>query len=858
MHAGTAVGPYQIVRQLGAGGMGVVWLAEDQRLHRKVALKTVRTADADTSEGRQRLLREARAAAALNHPHIAAVHDVLDIDGKVIVVFEYVEGDTLAARLHRGAMPIKEAIEVSWQLADALAAAHAQGVIHRDLKPSNVVLGPDGRVKVLDFGIARLVPAGADMSASVPGTVGVGLVGTPGYAAPEQYLSRNVDGRADLYALGVMIFEMITGRRPFPGNDAVQLATSVLRDDAPAMASSGLWVPPKLEALVARLLQRDPNKRPASGDDVLVELSPLRDDETSPLARRTLPLRRRIPRSTLLAAAVVLLIVTGIAAWLQWMAMNRARGPASPVVAVLPLTNMSGDPANDYLGAGLAESLITSLASVPAVTVLSRGAVDESRQQNPDRASFVQALDASYIVTGSVQAVADRLRVTLNLERSDASVAWGQTVEGPTRDLFSLQSQLATLLTDAINEQSPSRERPRPAAPSTSSEPAQLAYWKGRAYLDQRDQAGNTQAALKEFDSAIAIDPRFAIAHAGLAEAQWAMYVQTNDKLWAQRAVESTRVALELEPDRPSLRYIAGLTLFRGGRYEEARQELERAVALQPTSEDATRLLGRVLMRLGRVDEGMVQFRKALAIRPNSATLHSEMGLALYNASRYPQALEAFERAIALSPNSSVSLTQAGVASSAMGDNQRALQYYERATAIQPRPETFSSMGTIYYSQGEYEKAARAYEAALLIRPLGAITHRNLGDAYRRLGRKAEALRAYRQAVARAEAEVSVSPSDARAVARLAVYQAKAGDDAGARRSLEVAEKLAVNDEQVQLRVAVVHALAGRAAQALDAIERAIAGGIAPRTIATEEDFEPLRPLPRFAAMVANPAEVKR
>jgi serine/threonine protein kinase/tetratricopeptide (TPR) repeat protein len=858
VYAGTAVGPYQIVRQLGAGGMGVVWLAEDPRLHRKVALKTVRTADADTAEGRQRLLREARAAAALNHPHIAAVHDVLDIDGKVIVVFEYVEGDTLAARLQQGTLPVAEAIEVSWQLADALAAAHAQGVIHRDLKPSNVVLGPDGRAKVLDFGIARLVPAGADMSASVPGTIGGGLVGTPGYAAPEQYLSRNVDGRADLYALGVMMFEMITGRRPFPGHDAVQIATSVLRDDAPAMSDTGQWVPPALEKLVARLLQRDPNKRPASGEEVLVELSPLRDDETSPLARRTQLIRRRIPKGTLIAAGLVLSLAIGVAARLQWAAANRARGPASPVVAVLPLTNMSGDPSNDYLGAGLAESLITSLASVPAVTVLSRGAVEESRQQNPDRASFVQALDASYLVMGSVQAVADRLRVTLNLERPDGSVAWGDTVEGPTNDLFALQSQLATLLTDAINDQSPSRERPTPAAPATSSEPAQIAYWKGRAFLDRRDLPGNTRSALKEFEEAVKLDPKFAIAYAGMGEAQWAIYNQTNDKAFAQAAVESTTKALELEPDRAAVRYAAALTLFRSGRYDDARQEVERALALQPTSEEGMRLLGRVLMRQGHVDEGLVQFNKAIAIRPNSLSLFTEMGLALYSASRFAEALAAFERAIALSPNSSLNLTQAGAASQAMGDDKRALAYYERAIAIQPRAEAFSSMGTIYYSQGEYAKAAGAYEGALLIRPLSAITQRNLGDAYTHLGRLDEARRAYRAAVARAEAEVSVSPTDARAIARLAVYQAKAGDDAGARKNLLKAEGLAPKDEQVLQRAGVVHAMAGRTTAALDAIERAIAAGASPRLIAAEEDFVRLRPLPRFAAMVATPAEVKR
>ena len=857
MHAGTAVGPYQIVRQIGAGGMGVVWLAEDSRLHRKVALKTVKSADADTSEGRQRLMREARAAAALNHPNIAAVHDVLDLDGQVIVVFEYVEGDTLAARIQRGPMVVTEVIEIGWQLADALAAAHAQGVIHRDLKPSNVVIAPDGRAKVLDFGIARLVPAGADISASVPGTVGVGLVGTPGYAAPEQYLSRNVDGRADLYALGVMIYEMITGVRPFPGTDAMELAAAVLQDDAPPLTPAGSRVPPRLEALVARLLQRDPYKRPSSGDEVLIELSPMRDTESSPLARRTVLLRRRIPALPIAAAAIAIVLIVAVMLRVPSPAPNRGNSQA-PVVAVLPLSNTSGEPSNDYLGAGLAESLITSLASVPSVTVLSRAAVEESRQQNPDRASFITALDASYVVTGSVQSVADRLRVTLNLERPDASVAWGRTVEGPTRDLFTLQTQLARLLTDAINEQRPSSERPTPASPSTASQPAQLAYWKGKAYLDHRDQPGSIQGAIKEFQSALAADPRFAIAHAGLAEAQWAMYVQTNDKTWAEQAVESTRVALSLEPDRPGLRYIAGLTLFRSGRYVEARQELERAVALQPTSDDATRLLGRVLMRIGQIDEGKARFQKALAIRPNSATLHSEMGLALYNASRFPEALAAFERAIAAAPHSSVSLTQAGVASQAMGDNAKALAFYEKATAIQPRPETFSSMGTIYYGQGEYDKAARAYEAALLIRPLGAITHRNLGDAYSRLGRRDDARRAYREAVARAEAEVSVSPFDARAVARLAVYKAKAGDDAGARRSIDAAQKLAANDEQVQLRVAVVHALAGRTTPALDAIERAIAGGITPRAIAAEEDFQALKASPRFAAMIANPAEVKR
>lgn len=836
--------------------MGVVWLAEDPRLNRKVALKTVKGADAETTEGRQRLMREARAAASLNHPHIATVHDVLDVDGNVIVVFEYVEGETLSARLQNGPMSVAEAVEVAWQLADALAAAHAQGIIHRDLKPSNVVISSDSRAKVLDFGIARMVPIGADMSGTAPGTIGGGLVGTPGYAAPEQYLSRNVDGRADLYALGVMLFEMIAGRRPFPGSDAVALATSILRDDAPRLSSTDIWVPAPLDKLVSSLLERDVEKRPANGEEVLVELSPLRDMESSPLARRTMLMRRRVPLSNKIAAVAMIAIIIGLVGYTQMY--PRRLGPEAPVVAVLPLTNSSGDASNDYLGAGLAESLITSLASVPKVTVLSRSAVEETRSQNPDRASFVRSLDASYIVTGSVQAVADQLRVTLNLERPDASVAWGETVQGPARDLFALQTRLATLLADAIVDQTPSAERTAPAVPVTTNETAQLAYWKGRALLDRREITGNRSAALAEFERAINADPKFASGHAGLAEAQWAMYQQNNDKAWAERAINSTHTAIELEPERPGVRYIAALTAFRLGDNATAKTQVQRALELQPTYEDAMRLNARVLVRDGQIDAGLAEFRKVMAIRPNAVSLYSDMGVALFGASRFQEALEAFDKASALSPGSAIALSQAGASAQQLGETKRALAYYEQANAIQPRADTFSNIGTIQYRLGDFAKAAAAYEGSILIRPQSAQTHRNLGDAYARLGRKDDARRAYLKAVEQAEVEVSIGPSDARAIARLAVYQAKAGHDAVALRTMRRAMALTPDDQQVLWRIAVVHALANRTTPALDAIEKAIAKGYSKRLIDEEEDFAVLRSMPRFAVLISTPAEVKR
>ncbi|HUQ88124.1 MAG TPA: serine/threonine-protein kinase, partial [Vicinamibacterales bacterium] len=261
--------------------MGEVWLAEDTRLRRQVALKTVRTTDAHDAASRTRLMREARAAAALNHAHIATVHDVIEAEGEVIVVFEYVEGETLQARIARGLIPVPEAVDIASQIAKALVAAHSHGVIHRDLKPANVILGADRHVKVLDFGIARILAVGTTQTTPREGpesSSGFGFIGTASYAAPEQMVSSAVDERADLYALGVVLFEMLSGQRPFQGSDPVQLASTKLGKDAPPLSSTGELVPPALEQLVASMLARERDRRPQSAKEVLTQLRAISGD----------------------------------------------------------------------------------------------------------------------------------------------------------------------------------------------------------------------------------------------------------------------------------------------------------------------------------------------------------------------------------------------------------------------------------------------------------------------------------------------------------------------------------------------------------------------------------------------------
>ncbi len=424
--SGATIGPYRVVRELGQGGMGTVVLAEDTRLGRHVALKTVSGAQAGTTGGRAQLLDEARAAAAISHPSIAAVHDVVEHDGDIAIVFEFVEGETLAARLAKGPLPEDQAIQIAIHLADALGVAHGHGVLHRDLKPSNVMLAPGGVVKILDFGIARFRPVGAAAGAGGD----EGFMGTPGYVAPEQWVGKPADERSDLYALGVVLFEMITGKRPFPEREPFTLARAAIERIARRMSTLAPHVSPGLDRLVARLLAADPALRPPRARVVADELRGLL---APPAAAPGSPWPRRV------AALAIGLLAVGAAAWT--LIRPERIDVTNPVIAVLPLANSTGDSANDYLAAGVADSLITSLASLPSVTTLSRTAVAEALLRHKTPGDVARDLGATFVVEGTVQQAGAQLRLGLNLLRQDGSVAWADAVEGASDRVFEMQAR---------------------------------------------------------------------------------------------------------------------------------------------------------------------------------------------------------------------------------------------------------------------------------------------------------------------------------------------------------------------------------------------------------------------------------
>ncbi|MEZ5289540.1 MAG: tetratricopeptide repeat protein [Vicinamibacterales bacterium] len=836
----ATIGPYRVLGELGQGGMGTVVLAEDTRLGRHVALKMVSGAQAGTSGGRAQLLDEARAAAALVHPAIATVHDVIEHDGEIAIVFELVEGETLAARLKKGPLPPDQALHVAAQIAEALSVAHAHGVLHRDLKPSNVMLAPGGVVKILDFGIARMRPAAGSPADEAPADGDGGFQGTPGYVAPEQWAGKTADERADLYALGVVLFEMLTGKRPFPERDPFTLAHASIDRMARRVSSLKADVPPALDRLVSRLLATDPGQRPPKARVVADEIRALQ----APPAPVALPWRRWA------AVAAALVVALAGAAW--WVTRPVVLDVTDPVIAVLPFANGTGDDGNDYLAAGVADSLTTSLSSLPTLTVVPRASVADARARRRTPGQVAADLGATFVVDGTVDGTGDALRIAVRLLRPDGTAAWTEDVEGPAAGVFGMQARLATALGAALRLQLSPDVRTRISTPPSSNPDALDAYWRGRALLERRDSPGNLPRAILAFGEALRLDPRFVDAHAALAEAYAADYGSTRDAQAIERAVQANRDAVTLAPDDPAVRLALGTTLVASGRHAEAIQALQRALAMQPSLDDARRQLGNALAGLGRIDEAVAEWKKALERRPTNWQVYSDMGRALFRAARYDEAEAALQRLTTLQPDNAFGFQQLGTLYQIRGLNDKALEYYAKANAISPSARIFANVGAIYHTEGRFEDAVASYRRAIALAPNISYVHRNLGDALLRMGRRNEALAAYRDAVERAEAELAVSPSDPRLLATVAVYAQKAGDGASAAARIAEAVAKAPDDVEVCYRAAVVHALAGSEAQALDWLRRALALGYSKSTAAADDDFHDIRNEPRFAALVAD------
>ena len=856
---GTVVGPYRVIERLGAGGMGEVFLAEDTRLRRKVALKRLRPDVVRESEARAHALHEARAVARLQHPGIATIFDVIESPDTVVIVMEFVEGDTLAARIRRGALPLAEAIDLAIQLADALDDAHSHGVLHCDLKPANVHLTKANRTKILDFGLAQIsagTRASEDtrLASTVHGVSSASISGSPGYLAPERLSDTPPDERVDVYALGVVLFEMLTARRAFSGSNIVAAAVQALTTPPPRPSSIVSGIPPAVDAMVLKAMASDPKARYQSAKDLSAALRDvLSDAETAAAPRPIGAVRTRRWRAAAVAAVVILAgtAAMAVSGWRPWPHAAGAIG-APPTVVVKPLKNLGGDASNDPLGLGIADDLTAKLAALPNVAVVSRDATAAYLIKSPQSATLARDLGASFVVDGGFDRAGENLKVTLQLHTAAGELAWSKTYERPLPQLFALQRDLAVGLADGLDLTLTRKERGLLATTSTRDVDALADYSQGRQFLDRRDAKGNVDHAIEAFTRAIGRDATFALAHAGLGSAYWEKYIDTKDAAWTARAIGSSLSALRLDPNNAEVHVALG-TVYAGlGQFQTATDELQQALKLRPTSDDAHRVLGEVLAKEGHPDEAINEYRQAIAIRPNYWQNHNRLATTMMKVGRYKDAESAYRRITELQPDSSVGFNNLGVVLMMQDDLAGGLKSLTRAADITPKPGTFSNIGTIEYWNGHFDEARKAYLKAIALSPADASLARNLGDALSGLGDAPAAAAAYRHALELAMSQWRVNPNDAAVLGLVGIVEAKLGRPADARKHVDQALALAPNDSEVYYRSAVVAALGRQTDRALADLKRAIAAGYSVKLLKRDLDLRVLHDHPQYVALVSQ------
>ena len=648
LESGQLLSHYRVLSRLGAGGMGEVYLAEDLRLGRKLALKIVSARLAQNEDWLRRFQWEARSVSALNHPNVITIYDIGEADGRHFIATEFIDGETLRARISAGPLRPALAVELVGQAARGLEAAHALGIVHRDIKPENVMIRRDGLVKVLDFGLAKLVADDSPASADVTGafeTMKGEILGTVAYMSPEQARGQLVDARSDVFSLAVVFYEMLSGRPPFLGETPMDTLAAVLSQE-PASLRHLPGVGAALDHAVRHALEKDRAKRwPSTGSfadavrDALGGVTAARGGVDRPSA-----LDARATGVVELPAAPGR--ETSEKATGSSGRGRRRRGIDS--LAVLPFVNASRDEELEYLGDGLTESLINNLSQIPKLRVMARGTVYRYKGRDADPQQIGRELGVKAVLSGRIVQVADRFRIAVELvDASDGSQLWGSQFARPPSDLLLVEEEIAREITDALKLS----VAPPCAAGCSGRRPASASalelYLKGRYFWNKRSQEA-LQKAADFFERAIADDPDFALAHAGLADSYALMgtgYTAVQGVGRIDRAREAAERALALDETiaeaHASLAYIKSRFDWE---WELAEREFRTALSLNPGHVHSRQWYGMFLAGRGRSEEAMRELTRARELDPLSSSVQSGIGRVLHFEGRYDEAIAAFTR----------------------------------------------------------------------------------------------------------------------------------------------------------------------------------------------------------------------
>ena len=724
------VGHYEVRSRIGAGGMGEVYLAMDTRLDRLAALKVLPAAVAADRDRMSRFVQEAKAAAALNHPNIAHIYDIGDSDGTNFIAMEYVDGPTLTKVFSERA-PLEKVLRYLQHVAEGLSKAHTAGIVHRDLKPDNIMITPDGHAKILDFGLAKLVSGSAEPARtgsddatailphkSTPGTI----LGTAGYMSPEQAQGKtaSIDHRSDIFSFGCILFEAVTGRRPFEGADAIDTLNKVIREPAPAVSSINPNVPTDLQRIIRRCLAKDPDDRYQSVRDVAIELRelrrdmsggeidvtamPLSDSETKIYSHDTAgPVGTHSRDSavrpthmssaeyivsgiksnkTILALVALTLIASSIFAF--WYFRNSASAQIDSI-AVMPFVNASGNAEFEYLSDGMTESLINSLSHIQGLNVKSRSSVFRYKGKETDAQQIAGELGVQAVLSGRLMPRGENLLLSLELvDARTGNQIWGEQYNRKAADLVTLQGDIARDIFGKLRNKFAAQQPQATAGRDTKNTEAFQLYLKGRYHWNKRNIA-DIRKSIEYFQEAIEKDPGYALAHAGLADAYVVVpsySVNTHHDAFP-KARSAAQRALQIDDTLAQAHVTLADILYEyDWKFEESERQFKRAIELDPNYATAYHWYGELLMVLGRTDEALAVLRTAQEKDPLSMIINSILG----------------------------------VVHNLRGERDLAIQQLKKTIEMDPNfPRAHLFLGEAYEDKGMYEEAAYAFEKHLVL-----------------------------------------------------------------------------------------------------------------------------------------------
>lgn len=750
---GKVISHYRIISTLGKGGMGEVYLAEDAKLHRRVAIKFLCGDSSFNEAANERLLREAQAAAKLDHPNICAVHEVAEEDGRAYIVMAYVEGETLDVRMKRQRLELSDSLQIAAEVADAIAEAHAQGIIHRDIKPANVIITPRGQAKVMDFGLAQLQPIGTGLTVESEAPTAAfltepgAIIGTVPYMSPEQVQGQKLDARTDIFSFGVMVYEMLTGQKLFAAESPAGTISAILSKEPPPLTNYMPEVPAELERIVSKALIKELDERYQTAKDLLIDLRNLkRRLEINAEIKRTIPHELRVvstscddATSTTPSAAGVstaaayaqhapssveyivsglkrhkLLLISIAAITISVGAIAEYRRAhtaevAIESIAVLPFENQNRDAQMDYLSDGISEALINSLTELPKLRVIARTTTLRFKGKDVDAQQVGRELNVRSVLTGRVQQSGDNLTVQVDLiDATTGSELWGNGYERKASDVLSVKQDIARAVTDKLRLRLSGDEQRQLNRRDTTNADAYQFYLKGRYYWNKRSPEA-LKKAIEQFQEALDRDPGFALGYVGLADC----YV-------AQEHYSGIGSSETLP---------------------KARAAVDRALAIDDSLSEAHTTSASIYQRQWRWAETEDELKRAISLNPNYPTAHHYYAYYFYIKRQFDDAKREIKQAHELDPLSPVISENLAMVDILKGDIDSAIQAGQQTIDLDPKfADAHYVLAFAYLKRGRYQDATTEFQSAVDLSNRAATYLGNLGYCYALTGKRAEAL----------------------------------------------------------------------------------------------------------------------